>query len=94
MHGLHESLLNKQAESIGIPLQKNYFPADVTMELYDTLMQEKMESLLEQNYTHAIFGDIFLEDLKKYRETKLAEVGVKEVFPLWKKTPKKYCKNS
>jgi len=89
MHGLHESLLNKQAESIGIPLQENYFPADVTMELYDTLMQEKMETLLEQNYTHAIFGDIFLEDLKKYRETKLAEVGVKGVFPLWKKDTKK-----
>ena len=92
MHGLHERLLDKQAESIGLRLQKNYFPADVTMELYDTLMQEKMEVLLEQNYTHAIFGDIFLEDLKKYRETKLAEVGVTGVFPLWKKDTKKVLK--
>jgi len=89
MHGLHESLLDKQAESIGIPLQKNYFPASVTMEVYNELMQEKMESLVAQNYTHAVFGDIFLEDLKKYRETKLAEVGIKGVFPLWKTDTKK-----
>ena len=89
MHGLHENLLDKQAESIGLPLQKNYFPADVTMDLYNDIMQEKMETLLEQSYTHAVFGDIFLEDLKKYRETKLAEVGVEGVFPLWKKDTKK-----
>ncbi len=89
MHGLHESLLDKQAESIGLPLQKNYFPADVTMDLYNEIMQRKMEVLLDQKYTHAIFGDIFLEDLKKYRETKLAEVGVTGVFPLWKKDTKK-----
>ena len=88
MHGLHESLLEKQAESIGLPLQKNYFPADVTMDLYDTLMQEKMKTLIDQNYTHCVFGDIFLEDLKKYREKKLAEVGVKGIFPLWKKDTK------
>jgi uncharacterized protein (TIGR00290 family) len=89
MHGLHEELLEKQAESIGINLQKNYFPADVTMDLYNELMQQKMQTLLEQKYTHAIFGDIFLEDLKKYRETKLAEVGITGVFPLWKKDTKK-----
>ena len=89
MHGLHEDLLERQAESIGIKLQKNYFPADVTMDLYNKLMQEKMKVLLDQKYTHAIFGDIFLEDLKKYRETKLAEVGVTGVFPLWKKDTKK-----
>lgn len=89
MHGLHEILLEKQAESIGIKLQKNYFPADVTMDLYNDIMQQKMEALLDQKYTHAIFGDIFLEDLKKYRETKLAEVGVMGIFPLWKKDTKK-----
>lgn len=89
MHGLHENLLTKQAESIGIKLQKNYFPADVTMDLYNEIMKEKMETLLDQNYTHAIFGDIFLEDLKEYREKKLAEVGVKGVFPLWKIDTKK-----
>lgn len=88
MHGLHESLLDKQAESLGLPLQKNKFPADVTMDLYNTIMQQKMETLLKQQYTHCVFGDIFLEDLKKYRETKLAEVGIQGVFPLWKKDTK------
>jgi uncharacterized protein (TIGR00290 family) len=89
MHGLHESLLDKQAESLGFPLQKNKFPADVTMDLYNAIMQQKMEVLLKQEYTHCVFGDIFLEDLKKYRETKLVEVGIQGVFPLWKMNTKK-----
>ena len=92
MHGLHESLLDKQAESLGLPLQKNKFPADVTMDLYNTIMQQKMEVLLKQQYTHCVFGDIFLEDLKKYRETKLAEVGIQGVFPLWEKDTKNVLK--
>ncbi len=92
MHGLHQNLLDKQAESIGLPLQKNYFPAEVTMETYNATMQEKMEALIEKGYTHAVFGDIFLEDLKKYREMKLAEVGIQGIFPLWKKDTKKVLK--
>ncbi|GGH02271.1 hypothetical protein GCM10011416_21280 [Polaribacter pacificus] len=88
MHGLHESLLDKQAESIGLPLKKIYFPANVTMDLYNEHMQTAMSSLVNAHYTHAVFGDIFLEDLKAYRESKLAEVGVQGVFPLWKRDTK------
>lgn len=88
MHGLREELLEKQAESIGIPLQKIPFAADVTMDLYAKTMKKAMDSLTEQGYSHGVFGDIFLEDLKAYRDKKLVEVGIKGVYPLWKQDTK------
>ena len=88
MHGLRNELLFKQAESIGINLKTIEFPADVTMTLYADIMKEAMDSLVEKEYTHTIFGDIFLEDLKAYRETKLAEVNIIGVYPLWKRDTK------
>ena len=88
MHGLRNELLYKQAESIGINLKTIEFPADVTMDLYSEIMKEAMDSLVEQKYSHTIFGDIFLEDLKAYRDTKLAEVNMTGVYPLWKKDTK------
>jgi len=84
MHGLHESLLDAQVKSLRLPLQKLYFPAEVTMDLYDQRMYEAISGLKAQGYEYAVFGDIFLEDLKAYRDSKLAEVNVKGVYPLWK----------
>lgn len=92
MHGLHESLLDAQAKSLGIPLEKIEFPADVTMDLYNQKMKEKTTQLKSEGYNHVIFGDIFLEDLRKYRDTKLKEVGIKGVYPLWKKDTKELLK--
>ncbi len=89
MHGLHESLLEAQAESIGIPLEKIMFPADVTMDLYNEKMKEKTSELKSLGLNHAVFGDIFLEDLKNYRDLKLQEVGITGVYPLWKQDTKK-----
>lgn len=89
MHGLHESLLDAQAESIGIPLEKIMFPADVTMDLYNQKMKDKTSELKSSDYKHAVFGDIFLEDLKNYRDSKLNEVGITGVYPLWKQDTKK-----
>ncbi|MFD2565829.1 Dph6-related ATP pyrophosphatase [Pseudotenacibaculum haliotis] len=84
MHGLHENLLDAQAENIGLPLQKLYFPADVTMELYNQKMHEELTKFKQKGYDYSVFGDIFLEDLKAYRDTKLAEVNLQGVYPLWK----------
>lgn len=88
MHGLHESLLDAQVASIGLPLQKLYFPAEVTMELYNQKMYETISGLKEQGYDYAVFGDIFLEDLKAYRDEKLTEVNVQGVYPIWKQDSK------
>jgi len=84
MHGVREELLDKQAESIGIPLVKCYLPADVTMSSYEDSMIAALESFRKEGITVAIFGDIFLEDLREYREKKLSESGFNAVFPLWK----------
>ena len=88
MHGLREELLDKQVKSIGIPLQKIYFPADLNMEDYNATMKKELTILKSKGYDYTIFGDIFLEDLKQYRDTKLAEVAIEGVYPLWKRNTK------
>ncbi len=84
MHGVRRSLLNKQAESIGIPLQTIELAESPSMELYEETMMKKVVSLKEEGCTHAMFGDIFLEDLRLYREKQLVKAGVECIFPLWK----------
>lgn len=84
MHGVHVSLLEKQAESLGFPLVKLELPKEPSMEEYRDLMESTMNDFKQQGVTHSVFGDIFLEDLRKYREDQLAAVGMQGVFPLWK----------
>lgn len=84
MHGVRRSLLIEQAKSIGIPSITVEIPAAVNMAEYDQLMKSKLSTLSSENVQTAIFGDIFLEDLRKYREEKLAEANFKGHFPLWK----------
>ncbi len=85
MHGVRVELLNKQAESIGIPLYQVRLPEMPGMKEYDAVMRSTMEHFKEEGITHAIFGDIFLEDLKNYRDERLAEVGMTGIYPLWKR---------
>ncbi|WP_316799396.1 diphthine--ammonia ligase [Pedobacter frigidisoli] len=84
MHGVRESLLIKQAESIGIPLYQIRLSEMPTMEHYDETMGMHLAKLKAEGITHSIFGDIHLEDLRAYREKKLEEIGLKAIFPLWK----------
>lgn len=84
MHGVHVSLLEKQAESLGFPLIKMELPKEPSMEEYREIMGRTMTEIQSQGITHSIFGDIFLEDLKKYREDQLRSIGMEGVFPLWK----------
>ncbi len=83
MHGVRTELLEEQAKSIGLPLEIMQIPVMPTMEVYDSVMQITLSKLKKDGITHSIFGDIFLEDLRKYREDKLAEIDLKAVFPLW-----------
>ncbi|WP_029274348.1 diphthine--ammonia ligase [Pedobacter borealis] len=88
MHGVREALLIKQAESIGIPLYQIHLGEMPDMETYDGTMKHHLSKFKEEGITHSIFGDIFLVDLRTYRENKLAEIGLKAIFPLWKKDTK------
>jgi len=84
MHGVREELIEKQAESIGIPLVKMYVSEGSNAE-YESKMEEKLLQFKMEGIEQIIFGDIFLEDLRKYRENNLAKTGMRGVFPLWKK---------
>jgi len=88
MHGLRNELLLRQAESLQIPLQIISLNGNVSMQTYNAIMKEEVSKLIDEGFTHSVFGDIFLEDLKEYREKQLAEVGLKAVFPLWGKNTK------
>jgi len=82
MHDVRRELLEAQAASIGISLETVELPDQPDAGAYERTMQEKVAALKNSGYTHAIFGDIFLEDLKQYREEKLKEMVC--IFPLWK----------
>jgi len=84
MHGVRVDLLDAQADSIGIPLIKMQIPEMPTMENYENVMRTTLIDLKSNGATACIFGDIFLEDLRTYRETKLTELNLKGLFPLWK----------
>lgn len=85
MHGVRETLLDQQAAALSLPLLKVYLPEQSPMETYDQIMHHHLTQLVADGVTHAIFGDLFLEDLKTYREQRLAEVNLIGVFPLWQR---------
>ncbi|WP_034059413.1 Dph6-related ATP pyrophosphatase [Lacinutrix jangbogonensis] len=88
MHGLPVSLLKAQTEAIGVPLEIIELPEQPSMADYETIMSKTVNGLKDEQFTHSAFGDIFLEDLKKYREANLAPFNIQTVFPLWKKDTK------
>ncbi|WP_166925091.1 Dph6-related ATP pyrophosphatase [Flavobacterium poyangense] len=83
MHGVRTELLQSQAKSIGLPLKVIQVPEMPTMEVYENVMTQALNELKNKGITHSVFGDIFLEDLRKYREDQLAKIGFKGIFPLW-----------
>ena len=84
MHGVRVELLEAQAKSIGLPLQIMQIPEMPTIEVYENVVTETLIELKKQGITHSVFGDIFLEDLRKYREDQLAKLDLKAIFPIWK----------
>ena len=85
MHGVRRSLLLAQAEAIGLPLHTVALPEQPGREDYDSVMQQALRSWKKKGYTHAAFGDIFLKDLRQYREQQGAAAGLSCLFPLWKR---------
>lgn len=84
MHGVRVELLEAQAKSIGLPLKIMQIPEMPTMEVYEEVMYQTLTELKQKDISISIFGDIFLEDLRKYREEQLAKTDFKAVFPIWK----------
>ncbi|MUP45465.1 diphthine--ammonia ligase [Gramella sp. BOM4] len=88
MHGVRKDLLLQQAEKLDLPILISELPSETGMEEYNRKMKQATDSLKNEGFTHSIFGDIFLEDLKEYREDQLKLVGLEAVFPLWKRDTK------
>lgn len=87
MHGIPVSLLKKQAESIGVPLYLVPLDSGGEMAGYEQGMRQAVAHFKALGVTHFIFGDIFLHDVKTYREQRLAPEGITVVEPLWNKKP-------
>ncbi|MBZ9731465.1 diphthine--ammonia ligase [Salegentibacter sp. JZCK2] len=88
MHGVRIELLQKQAECLDLPLHQIELHGEISMQKYNEVMEVETNKLLDEGFTHSIFGDIFLEDLKRYREKQLEKIGAKAVFPLWNRNTK------
>jgi uncharacterized protein (TIGR00290 family) len=85
MHGVRTALLEMQAQSLGLPLEKIYIRKDSTDQQYERAMQKVLTKYLSAGVKSVAFGDIFLEDLKEYREKNLKTIGMNGIFPIWKK---------
>jgi uncharacterized protein (TIGR00290 family) len=85
MHGVRQSLLVQQTTSLGYPLEQVLISMSASNDEYEARMQETLEKYLKAGISAVAFGDIFLEDLRKYREETLSKIGMKAVFPIWKR---------
>jgi uncharacterized protein (TIGR00290 family) len=85
MHAVRENLVEMQAGAVGLPLVKVPIPAQCRNQDYEQAMSSSMEQARAEGVFHIVFGDLFLEDIRAYREKNLAERGMKGVFPLWRK---------
>lgn len=83
MHGVRRELLHQQAKSIGLPVEEVSIPPQCPNSIYESRMAETLVRLRERGIQHFGFGDIFLRDLRAYREKNLAKIGAEAIFPLW-----------
>lgn len=84
MHGVRKELLMHQADSLGYPLIQISIPTAASLERYDDAMRTILSEYRKRGVVSVVFGDIFLEDVKRYRQEHLAQVGMDGLFPLWK----------
>ncbi len=85
MHGLRTDLLEQQAESLNIPLHKVFISKNAGNDEYETKFNEALLRYKESGIKQVVFGDIYLEDIKKYREALLEKIDMECVFPIWKR---------
>jgi len=83
MHATRLEMLERQADAVGMPLQTINIPDPCTNEQYDAIMREFVMESAAMGIECMAFGDLFLEDIRKYRESQLKETGIEPIFPLW-----------
>jgi uncharacterized protein (TIGR00290 family) len=93
MHGVRRELLERQADSIGLPLREVFIPPDCVNPVYEARMGEAMQAEYARGIRKVVFGDIFLEDIRAYRERNLARIGMTGLFPLWKQDTRQLARH-
>ena len=83
MHGVRRSVLEAQARAAGLPLHVVHIPHPCANEVYEAQMRAAVADARANGFTHVAFGDLFLEDVRRYREEKLAGTGLEPLFPVW-----------
>jgi uncharacterized protein (TIGR00290 family) len=83
MHGVHRVLIERQAEALGVSVEKVCISKGANCGEYESKMREVLEKYLALGVSSVVFGDIFLEDVRKYREDNLSKIGMKGIFPIW-----------
>lgn len=83
MHGVRKSLLARQAQCVGLPLMTIDLPWPCSNEEYGRIMTGFIGEVVARGIRHMAFGDLFLEDVRAYRERQLAGTGITPLFPLW-----------
>ena len=83
MHGIRRSVLEAQARATGVPLRVVPIPHPCPNEVYEARMGQAVAAARAEGFTHVAFGDLFLEDVRRYREDRLAGTGLEPLFPVW-----------
>lgn len=83
MHGIRRELVERQARELGLPLSAVEIPSPCSNADYESAMRAALAPFLAAGLRHVAFGDLFLEDLRRYREEKLAAAGLTALFPIW-----------
>ena len=87
MHAVRRELLEAQAQATGLPLHVVPLPWPCSNAQYESIMKTAIDGFVAAGFTHVAFGDLFLEDVRRYREDRLAGTGLEPLFPIWKTKP-------
>jgi uncharacterized protein (TIGR00290 family) len=92
MHGLRTELFERQVESLGLEVYTIRLPPDCSNETYENLMEEAQEDLYDEGFTEIVLGDLFLEDIRSYRENQMRGSTMEPRFPLWQRDTDKLAR--
>ena len=83
MHAVRHEVLRAQADAAGLPLRVVFIPSPCPNEIYEQQMRSAVDAAVRDGFTHVAFGDLFLQDVRRYREERLMGTGLEPLFPVW-----------
>jgi uncharacterized protein (TIGR00290 family) len=92
MHGVRRNLLVEQAKSVGYPLDEIVIPQICSNEIYEERMRVALEEYQKEGISSAVFGDLFLEEIRAYREERMSRIGMKCRFPVWDRPTREFAR--